>query len=95
MLGSLLVGRGFRAWHLIGWRHNHQPVGGPVAESGLACMDFDMGFLSNLGPWCHFRLILKHLCYVYQLQLLSLCYHLVIMTTWVGESGDVVPVHKY
>ena len=39
-----------RAWHLIGWRHDHQPVGGPVAEPGLACMDFDTGFLSNLGP---------------------------------------------
>ena len=56
-----------------------------VAESGLACMDFDMGFLSYLGPWCHFRHILKHLCYVYQLQMLSLCYYLVIMTTWVDE----------
>ena len=50
VLGSLFVGGGFRAWHLIGWRHDHQPVGGPVAESGLACMDFDTGFLSNLGP---------------------------------------------
>ena len=50
VLGSLLVGGGFRAWHLIGWRHDHQPVGGPVAESWLACMDFDTGFLSNLGP---------------------------------------------
>ena len=93
-MGSLLVGGGFQAWHLIGWRHNHEPGGGRVVESGLACMDFDMGFLGNLGPWCHFRHILKHLCYVYQLQLLSLCYHLVIMTTWVGEIGDVVPVHK-
>ena len=95
VLGSLLVGGGFRAWHLIGWRHNHQPVGGPVAESRLACMDFDMEFLSNLGPWCRFRHILKHLCYVYQLQLLSLCYHFVIMATWVGERGDVVPLHKH
>ena len=50
MSGSLLVGGGFRAWHLIGWRHDHQPVGGPVAEPGLACMDFDTGFLSNHGP---------------------------------------------
>ena len=93
-MGSLLVGGGFQAWHLIGWRHNHEPGGGRVVESGLGCMGFDMGFLNNLGPWCHFRHILKHVCYVYQLQLLSLCYHLVIMTTWVGEMGDVVPVHK-
>ena len=50
VLGSLLNGGGFRACHLIGWRHDHQPVGGPVAEPGLACMDFDTGFLSNLGP---------------------------------------------
>ena len=53
------------------------------------------GFLVIWAPWCRFRLILKHLCYAYQLQLVSLYYHLVIMTTWVGERGDLVPVHKY
>ena len=33
---------------------------------------FDMGFLSDLVPWCHFRHILKHLCYTQQICMFSL-----------------------
>ena len=78
--------RDFRVGVPVGWRGFSglasdwlavQPPAGQRSCCGTRAglMDFDMGFLSNLGPWCHFRIILKHLCYVYQLQLLSFGYH--------------------
>ena len=66
-INNALVSMGWEGghtWHLIGWRLN--------GESLWLAWILIWILLSNPGPWCYSRHDMKHLCYLYQMHMLSL-----------------------